>query len=113
MTEVKIVAQDPINILKGHKETVTCLALSPSGNLLVSGSQDSTVRVWDLKSGKVLKAIKDCFKNDNKENSEVFIFIIYKNIYIYFFYSILLYYYYYYYYYYYLFIYLFMFFFLK
>jgi len=71
MTEVEIVAQDPINILKGHKETVTCLALSPSGNLLVSGSQDSTVRVWDLKSGKVIKAIKDCFKNDNEENSEI------------------------------------------
>jgi len=71
MTEVEIIAQETINILKGHKETVTCLALSPSGNLLVSGSQDSTVRIWDLSTGKVTKAIKDCFKNDKGENSEI------------------------------------------
>ncbi|ORX46649.1 WD40 repeat-like protein [Piromyces finnis] len=69
MTEITI--QEPYKVLKGHKETVTCLSLSPSGNLLVSGSQDATVRIWDLKSGRVIKAIKDCFVNDEGEKSEI------------------------------------------
>jgi len=69
MTE--IIIQEPINVLKGHKGPVSCLSLSPSGNLLVSGSQDATVRIWNLKTGKVIKAIKDCFKNDKGENSDI------------------------------------------
>jgi len=89
VTEIKV--QEPINVLKGHKAVVSCLSLSPSGNLLVSGSQDSTVRIWDLKLGKVIKAIKDCFVNDRGEKSEViiiflisYLFTYYYNYYFYF-----------------------------
>jgi WD40 repeat protein len=34
--------------LQGHKDNVRCLLLNPEGNLLLSGSSDNTVRLWDL-----------------------------------------------------------------
>ena len=40
-----------IRFFVGHKDIVTCLAVSPDGRFLVSGSKDRTVRIWDLESG--------------------------------------------------------------
>lgn len=34
--------------LQGHRSAVTCLALAADGQLLVSGSKDSTIRTWPL-----------------------------------------------------------------
>ncbi|OYD96523.1 hypothetical protein CDG76_07035 [Nostoc sp. 'Peltigera membranacea cyanobiont' 210A] len=36
----------------GHSEAVLTLAISPDGQFLVSGSNDNTIKVWNLKSGK-------------------------------------------------------------
>ncbi|MDA1055093.1 MAG: WD40 repeat domain-containing protein [Planctomycetota bacterium] len=38
--------------LEGHTGEVTCLDVSRSGTMLVSGSNDGTVRFWDLAEGK-------------------------------------------------------------
>jgi WD40 repeat protein len=38
--------------LQGHTAYVKCLAFSPDGKTLVSGSHDKTVRVWDVAAGK-------------------------------------------------------------
>ncbi len=38
--------------IKGHKEVVTALAFSPDGNMLISGSDDGTIRAWDTTTGE-------------------------------------------------------------
>ena len=37
--------------LKGHSNGVSSIAFSPDGQLIVSGSSDSTVRLWDAATG--------------------------------------------------------------
>lgn len=39
--------------LKGHEKPVSCLAFHPEGKSLVSGSDDKSVRLWDLEKGEV------------------------------------------------------------
>jgi WD40 repeat protein len=39
-------------VLRGHEGRVLALAFSPHGNELASGSDDRTVRLWDLASGE-------------------------------------------------------------
>lgn len=38
--------------MKGHTDIVTSLAVDPTNRLLVSGSWDRSVRVWNIKTGK-------------------------------------------------------------
>jgi WD40 repeat protein len=55
--EVKIwdvgAGQEPVD-LHGHTAIVSCVAFSPDGKRLATGSDDQTVRVWDLDTGHVL-----------------------------------------------------------
>jgi WD40 repeat protein len=44
--------------LAGHKGFVNCLALSPDGNILASGSTDMTIRTWDFATGQALDTLK-------------------------------------------------------
>ena len=39
------------NPLQGHTESVRSVAFSPDGRHIVSGSDDSTIRVWDAQTG--------------------------------------------------------------
>lgn len=45
-------------ILKGHKSAVKAIVISPQGYLLVSGSTDQTIRLWNLKTGQTLHQFK-------------------------------------------------------
>ncbi|HIM35617.1 MAG TPA: hypothetical protein EYM33_08805 [Pseudomonadales bacterium] len=40
-----------LKTLRGHKTWVQSVAISPDGKWIVSGSDDQTLRVWDLKTG--------------------------------------------------------------
>ena len=41
----------------GHTGSILALAISPDGRWLVSGGQDSTLKIWDLKSGTLLRTL--------------------------------------------------------
>jgi len=43
--------------LSGHSDSVWSVALSPDGQTLVSGSQDQTIKLWHLDTGKLLRTL--------------------------------------------------------
>ncbi|MDM9384987.1 WD40 repeat domain-containing protein [Chlorogloeopsis sp. ULAP01] len=45
--------------LNGHIGKITSLAISPSGLILVSGSADKTIKLWDLNTGKSIRTLND------------------------------------------------------
>ena len=45
-------------ILQGHTEWVMSVAFSPDGKSLVSGSNDCTVKVWNLTEGTCTSTLK-------------------------------------------------------
>ena len=44
--------------LEGHSDFVRCVQFSTDAKQLVSGSDDKTVRLWDVGSGKQLKQFR-------------------------------------------------------
>src|SRR5688572_17699159 len=48
-------AQGPLATLKGHRNTISCVAFAPDGKTLASGAKDGAVIVWDLATHKPLK----------------------------------------------------------
>lgn len=45
-------------MVDGHKKTVTSVAYSPDGTHVVSGSEDRTLRVWDVQTGESRKLVR-------------------------------------------------------
>ncbi|NES20878.1 MAG: protein kinase, partial [Symploca sp. SIO3E6] len=43
--------------ISGHKDTVRAVAIAPDGQMMVSGSYDQTIRLWELPSGKLLRTL--------------------------------------------------------
>ncbi|MEJ6482206.1 hypothetical protein N0Y54_12875 [Nostoc punctiforme UO1] len=41
-----------ISTLKGHKESVNAVAITPDGQKVVSASDDNTLKVWNLRTGR-------------------------------------------------------------
>jgi COMPASS component SWD3 len=43
--------------LVGHHNYVYCLAFSPKGNILASGSYDEAVFLWDVRAGRLMRSL--------------------------------------------------------
>ena len=51
--------------LRGHTKSILCLGASEEGsNLLMSGSEDSTARLWDLRTERAQKCFTGCFSGE-------------------------------------------------
>jgi hypothetical protein len=44
--------------LEGHDKPVRCVAFSPNGELVLSGSEDNAIRVWDVANGESRKVLR-------------------------------------------------------
>jgi WD40 repeat protein len=44
--------------LSGHDGPVRSVSFSPNGQLVLSGSEDNTLRIWDVKAGESLKTLR-------------------------------------------------------
>ncbi|XP_075399997.1 WD repeat-containing protein 18 isoform X2 [Tenrec ecaudatus] len=49
--------QEPGKVFRGHRNQVTCLSVSTDGSLLLSGSHDETVRLWDVQSKQCVRTV--------------------------------------------------------
>lgn len=57
--EIKIwdIEKRKVKTLLGHKDNVNVLATWPDKELFVSGSEDQTIKVWDISSGRLIRTI--------------------------------------------------------
>ena len=51
--------RDAVRVFKGHTDKVTSVAISPDGKHFISGSDDKTVRVWDIEKPGAAQVLKD------------------------------------------------------
>src|SRR5258705_5863130 len=46
-----------IHVLEGHTKGCYCIAFSPDGRQLVSGSKDHTIQLWNIHTGALLQVM--------------------------------------------------------
>lgn len=49
-------------ILRDHTNYVFCVNWNPQSNLLVSGSFDESIRMWDVARGESVRVLASCFE---------------------------------------------------
>jgi len=48
----------PFLIEEGHSKSVTALVVTPDGKIIISGSSDDTIKLWNMETGECLKTLK-------------------------------------------------------
>jgi WD40 repeat protein len=56
-------------VFQGHEQTVNCVAFSADGRLAASGSDDCTVRIWEVGMGRELVCLKDEMGQSNPDKT--------------------------------------------
>jgi WD40 repeat protein len=51
------IAEDNVRILGGHSDSIRAISFSPDGRLLASGSEDRTIKIWHLATGREIQTI--------------------------------------------------------
>ena len=54
----RVIGDGLIDTLTGHAESINCIAISPNGQLLASGSEDTTIKLWDLQTSECLATLE-------------------------------------------------------
>jgi len=55
----RMLPRDPVmHVLPGHSATITCLVIHPTFTICASGSEDSTIKIWDHESGEYRRTLK-------------------------------------------------------
>ncbi len=49
--------QRELRTLEGHLDRVGCIAFSPDGKTLASGSDDKTIKLWNVRTGRLLHTL--------------------------------------------------------
>ncbi len=60
-----LIKHNMMKTYKAHTRKVNCLDVSPDNTQFASGSDDNTLKIWDLKTGTVKFNIKDHYSNVN------------------------------------------------
>jgi WD40 repeat protein len=47
-----------VRTLLGHKRNVTSVAFSPDGKILASGSEDESLKLWNIDTGEEIRTLK-------------------------------------------------------
>ena len=53
-------------VFEGHKLDIGALVFTPDNRFLISGSNDTTIKFWDLKTGQEARTLAQPFLNTAK-----------------------------------------------
>lgn len=53
----RLIGDGLIDTLTGHSESINAVVISPNGQIIISGSEDNTIKLWDLNSGECLATL--------------------------------------------------------
>ena len=55
---LKARSDDSLDIMRGHESRVNSVTFNPDGTYLASGSDDTTIRIWDTNTGEIFKILR-------------------------------------------------------
>ncbi len=53
-----VIPNEVLYTLQGHQDWVNSVTFSPNGEQLASGGEDSTIKLWEVKTGKTIRTLK-------------------------------------------------------